>query len=384
MGHGKFCTQRLLSCSNPRILYVITDLQRGGVPLHLYRLATAMRDRGWTPEVVSLAPPASVGDRLRRDGFAVHSCDARGLWDVRALRRLTQILRDFDPHIAHSLLFHANVALRLAALEVGFDRDRVLCEIQTVEVERRWHLWVDRWMHRFCRLTIGNSPSVIDHLATHARIPRSRLALVQGGIDPAAFDSPKPLSRQELGLPSGSKIILWVGRLDPVKGLSLLLNAWDRLQEDDRLHLLLVGEGPQREALMAQAKRMALLGRVHFLGARTDVPRLLSSADIFVFPSQTEGLPNALLEAMASRLPIVATDVPGCRDLIEHQRTGLLVPYGDTSCLAGAIRRLVKNPELGSRLGRRARDDVVHRWSMKSTVDAYEHLYRQVLLDTRT
>ena len=135
-------------------------------------------------------------------------------------------------HVAHSFLFHANNALRLAALEVGVEKDRVLCEIQTVEIERRWHLWVDRWMHRFCRTTIGNSRSVIDHLATRARIPRAKLTLIQGGIDPSAIQAAEPLSRQDLGLPSHAKVALWVGRLDPVKGLDLLLQAWSRVKKD--------------------------------------------------------------------------------------------------------------------------------------------------------
>jgi glycosyltransferase involved in cell wall biosynthesis len=360
------------------LLYVITDLELGGVPLHLHRLVRAMRARRLTAAVVSLAPPGPVGGMLEADGVRVYSCDGRGGWDFRVIARLARIVQASQPGLIHSLLFHANLAARWAAAKAGFPANRILCEIQTVEVERRWHLWADRITYDGCRLTVGNSPSVIEHLAVRARIPRDRLRLVRGGIDPAPIQAATPVDRATLGVPNDAAMILWVGRLDPVKGLSTLLDALRLMAEEMNAHLYLAGGGTLREQLEQQAWRLQLTGRVHFLGPRTDVAGLLKAADVFVFPSRTEGLPNALLEAMAAGCPIVTTDVPGCRDLIADEQSGLVVPFGDTRPLADAIRRLLRERDLAVRLGGRAAELVEADWHIRRTHDAYASLYQEV------
>lgn len=363
------------------ILYVITDLQRGGVPLHLYRLACAMRDRGFEPCVVSLAPPGPVAEMLQGAGIGVRSCQGRGGWDFRVVTRLARILREHQPDIVHSLLFHANLATRWAARWAGLDDQRVICEIQTVEVERRWHLVVDRFTHWTCRFTIGNSPSVIEHLHSGAGIPRDRLRLVRGGIDPEPIRQAQPLDRASLGVPKGTPLVLWTGRLDPVKGLDILIRAFREVLQKSRAYLLLVGEGPLRASLKDQIGRLGFAAHVCLLGPREDVPSLLKTADVFVFPSRTEGLPNALLEAMAAGCPIVTTNVPGCRDLIDHGRSGLMVPYGDPAALAAAMLSLLHDHALGKRLGAYAAEIVPQKWHFKNTLEAYTTIYEELHAD---
>jgi glycosyltransferase involved in cell wall biosynthesis len=366
-----------------RILYVITDLALGGVPLHLYRLARAMRERGHDVPVASLASGGPVAQMLQDNGFTVYGCDGRGGWDVRVLSRLRCVIEATRPDLIHTFLFHANVAGRQAGPTAGVPSDRILCEIQTVEVERRWHLWVDRFTHRRCRFTIGNSPSVIDHLSARAGIPRERLRLVKGGIDPVTIQQASPLARHELGLQPSDRIVLWVGRLDPVKGLTFLLDAFVSVAARSTAHLLLAGGGPLRRRIGRQIQRRGLSHRVHLLGPRRDVPPLLKTADVFVLPSRTEGLPNALLEAMAAGCAIVTTDVPGCRDLIRHGREGWVVPFRDVSALSSAILRLLEDQTLARRLGDQAREEVTRSWHIHQTFDAYASLYSEVASSAR-
>ncbi len=360
------------------MLYVITDLNVGGVPLHLHRLVRAMGRRGFVPTVVSLAEPGPVACMMADEGVDVRDCGGRGGWDVRILGRLARIMRETEPDIVHAMLFHANLAVRLAAWEVGISPERVVCEIQTVEVQRRWHLLVDRWTHLGCRFTIGNSPSVVEHLANYARIPRDRLRLVRGGIDPEPIREAIPVDRSMLGLPVNAPVVLWVGRLDPVKGLTTLIDSLPTIAADFGAHLLLAGTGPLQEQLAGQIASVGLPGFVHLLGTRSDVPSLLKAADVFAFPSRTEGLPNALLEAMAACCPIVTCDVPGCRDLIQHDQTGLLVPYGDTAALTGAIRRLLQDRAFARRLGHAAAAAVEEQWRIDKTHATYDAVYQEM------
>jgi len=361
-----------------RITYVITDLNTGGVPLHLLRLSTAMLQRGHRPSVVSLAPPGPVTRRLRDAGIDTVDCAARNARDLPAIWRLGQHLRRLRPDLVHSFLFHANVASRLAVPLAGRSISRLICEIQTVEIERRWHLTVEGMLHRLGACVVGNSPSVVEHLRRAAHVTAGRLVCIRGGVDVQGIQNARPADRAALALPEATRVVLWVGRLDAVKGLDELVDAFAIVTRTAEVRLLLVGDGDYEPTVRRRVEGHRLQDRVKLLGRRDDVAALLKIADVFAFPSRTEGLPNALLEAMAAARPIVTTDVPGCRDVITHAVTGVLVPPGDIDALAAAITRLLTDPTGASRLAAAAAHEAVTRFSFCASVDRYERLYRQI------
>ncbi len=365
----------LMVSSPRRILYVITDLEVGGVPLHLCRLATSMHELGHVVHVVSLSPPGPVSEMMMQAGVEVGSCDARSMAGIGALLRLRREIAEFQPEIIHSFLFHANIACRLIAPLAGVSRNKLICEIQTVEIERRWHLTVDRWTHRLCRMEIGNSQSVIDHLHREGGLPESWLLLVRGGVDLERFDLAKPIRKSELGVEGSDSLLVWVGRLDPVKGLDDLLRALPIIRQRFPAQLVLVGDGPERSRLEKLIAELDLADSVSLVGVREDVPEILKACDVFVFPSHTEGMPNALLEAMAAGCAIVCTDVPGNRDLITDGETGLTVPARDPHALADAVMTLLANRDLSDRLGAAASAVARESYDNKLVTARYLEIY---------
>ena len=162
--------------------------------------------------------------------------------------------------------------------------------------------------------------------------------MIRPAIDPRAI-------RAELGFDANAPLVLFAGRLAEQKRVDDLLKAVDLLQHvQPDLRTLIVGDGPLRERLEETARAFHLDGRVHFLGHRDDVPRLMAAADMVVLPSAYEGLPNVVLEAMRFRKPVVATAAPGTTEVVVNDETGLLVPVGNVMLLARAIRDLVRDP----------------------------------------
>lgn len=363
------------SASPLRVTFLITDLKVGGVPLHLHRLVTRLPLDRISPRVISLADEGPVGVMLKRAGVPVLGCQARGASDVSALWRLRQILAADPPDVLHSLLFHANIAARVVGPLAGVPAHRIVNEIQTVEIERKWHLLVDGLTCRMCRVEIGNSPSVLAHLHRAAHVPWSRLRCEWGAVDLEAIDAATPIPRVELGVGPEESLIVWSGRLDPIKGFEEMLEALALVRRTHRARLLLAGEGAYRPTVEALVRRLTLEDAVTLLGERRDVPRLLKSADLYLFCSRTEGLPNALIEAMAAGLPIVATKVPGCRDLIRDGESGVLVKSRDAADIAAAVTRLLDDRARAAALGRAARAWVSERLDARNWGARWASLY---------
>ena len=253
-----------------------------------------------------------------------------------------------------------------------------MCEIQTAETERRWHLILDNLTCRWCRCEIGNSPSVVQHLHRRAHLPKSRLHLEWGAVDVERFASADPASRAAFGLPTDKPVVIWTGRLDPVKGFEEMLAAFGRVLEEDPAHLVLVGDGPYRSMVEQLIHAYRLSTHVVMLGQRIDVPQLLNMADVFLFCSRTEGLPNALLEAMAAGLPIVATAVAGCRDLIKHKYTGLLASPGCFEDIATQLRTLLRDRVSARRMGFQAQAWVRAYADLRQLADRLVRFYTTI------
>jgi starch synthase (maltosyl-transferring) len=205
--------------------------------------------------------------------------------------------------------------------------------------------------------------------------------VIPNGIDPNRFDQACPLPRRDLNIPEEAHLALAVGRLDVQKGVAELLAAAERVvAASDTWHLALVGDGPLRDGLLEQiVARPGLRDKIHWLGPRDDVPRLLKTADVLVLASLWEGMPNVVLEAMAASRPVLATTVEGTEDLVITGETGWLVQPKDPPALAFALLEAARNPEACQKFGRAGRDRVERLFSLDTTVAAYQRLWFSVL-----
>lgn len=187
----------------------------------------------------------------------------------------------------------------------------------------------------------------------------SKLQVVHCALDPAVYDRPRPVPGKQL---------LFVGRLAAEKGVPVLLEALATVRDrHPEVHLTLVGDGPDRTGLEALAQAQGLAGITRFAGAcsQDEVAAHLTKADVFVLPSFAEGLPVVLMEALASRVPVVATRIAGIAELVVDNETGILVPPGDAAALASALDRLLKMPGTGIAMGRAGRDKVIAEFNIR-------------------
>jgi len=253
--------------------------------------------------------------------------------------------------------------------------------LRVAEREKSWHLILDRLTASLTTGSVCVSQGVLRFSRDVARLNPARLTVIPNGIDPRPFNGATRLSRAEIGVPENAHLALYVGRLDRQKGLSDLLDAAERVIDDrPGWHLALAGDGPTRDWLVAQINdRRRLQGRVHWLGSRDDVPALLKSADVLIHPSLWEGMPNAVLEAMAASRPVIGTAVEGTEDLIVPGQTGWLVPPSNVVALTKALLEAADSPECCLRYGEAGRQRVEREFSLERTLAAYENLWARVL-----
>lgn len=230
-------------------------------------------------------------------------------------------------------------------------------------------LRLQRQAYRCATKVVANSPAARLALLREG-VATASIAVIPNGVDGAAW----PDSRSAAFRPG--RTVVTVANLRPEKGHETLIDAAGLVAaEFPDVTFQIVGDGPRRQALEALVHARGLPATVRFLGHRDDVPALLSEADVFVLPSRSEAFPNGVIEAMAAGLPVVASAVGGLLDLIEHGRTGLLVPPGESGPLAAAVRGLLTDRRTAARLGAAARAHVREHYSFERMVGAFEALY---------
>jgi len=353
------------------ILQVIPELDPGGAELILLSLCRLLPRERFRVTVAALDGRGALAERVRTIGCEVEDLGLRSSWSPAAGRRLREVILRRRPALVHSHLFRAHLALGAAAKKMS--------GLVTVATEhqadpRGWALWFMRRATRRMSAITAVSDGVRRHLIAHG-FPADHVRTVANGINVEEIDAVAPAARHELGLPEGARVAAFVGRLTQQKGLDILLAAMRQLVAvRPELHLLVAGRG-QPEKI----DEPRLADRVHFLGWRGNVPAILKAADVVVLPSRWEGLSLVLLEAMAARRPVVATQVEGQGEVIEDGVSGLLVPPEDPAALGAAMERILSDAAFGRHLGEAARRKVEQSYTDRKMAARYAALYDELL-----
>ena len=377
-----------------RVLYIITSSGVGGSELALWQLLRRLDRSRWEPTVISLKPPGEIAERIRTLGIEVLSPaigDETGAFAALELfleaRRLPRLLGGRSYDIVHSVLFRAHLLGRLAAKRVGA-RVVVNSYRSSSEAGSGWLLRADRWTRsrvtRFHLQSAGLATALQQRLA----VEPGRCVVIPNGIDLTEADAGlairKDEARRNLGLFPTDLAIACIGRLHEEKGVSHLVGAFHALlQAHPTARLLLAGDGPARQSLETMVEALRLGPFVRFLGTVASPWPVLAGADLFALPSLVEGMPNALLEAMAAGLPAVATAVGAVPEMVTGGREAMVVPPGDAGALARALATLAAWPSMRREMGALARQRVEAGYRIEATVAQTERLYSELLAAQR-
>ncbi len=368
-----------------RVLQLIPTLDRAGAEKQMVMLAEGLpRDR-FEVEVAALTRLGPLVESLEAAGVPVTLIGKRHKLDPGAFVKLTRFLNTNRFDVVNTWLFAANVYGRIAVRRAKVPV--VVTSEMAVDLwKSKTELRIDRWLAQSTDRIIGNSQAVVDFYRDHG-IPESRLERIYSGIeDLQSPEGARAQVRRELEIDQCAFVFLFAGRLAEQKRVSDLLDALDLLQHvEPGVITLIAGDGPLKKNLLERAGAFNLVEskRVRFLGLRDDMPRLLDAADALVLPSQYEGLPNVVLEAMQFGKPVVATAAPGTTELVVDNETGILVPVGQPRELCRALRAIARDREHGLRLGEAGRTRVRNQFSARAMIDAYSALYERLFATHR-
>jgi glycosyltransferase involved in cell wall biosynthesis len=365
-----------------KILLLSTSLGMGGADRQILYLAHALLDHNYEVRLVSMTPLEEMGSQALAKGLPIMSLDMkRGRADWQAFQRLVGLLRDWQPHLLTSFMYHANLLGRLAGRCTGVPL--IVTSIRSElngSASRDWLMRLTNWMDH-CSTT--NSQEVANSLRKRGLLSSRKLRVIPNGVDVAALSAPageRFRIRRELGIAPAEFMWLAVGRLLPQKDYATLLQAFQAMRSAPA-RLLIAGRGPLLDELRQRAQQLGITPQVTFLGVRQDIAALLAAADGFVLSSAWEGMPNVVMEALAAAAPVVATQVGGVSELVETGKSGLLVPPRNPGALSQAMRQLMTmSMEQRQQMGISGRNHVAAHYSLEAMADRWMALYGQLFI----
>lgn len=318
---------------------------------------------------------APLCQHAARLGFRTQVFECIGRFNFSAVVKLRRFIRANDIHILHTHGYKTDI---IGCLAVRGTRCKLIVTPHgwgaSGGLKLRLYETLDRLLLPLANAVVPLSSDLYVGLDRYPGV-RRRLRLIENGVDVSELDEvrevPEPLISWRR---SGDFVVGYVGRLDTGKRIDTLIHAFEGLGISSK-RLCIIGEGPERQRLQRLTTDLKATDRIAFLGYRDDRLELMRAFDAFVLPSEREGIPRCLMEAMALGVAAVASDIPGVRNLVTEGVTGLMFPAGDHARLAQQILRLAENPPLRAELGRAGRLHVRSKYSAEAMARRYAALY---------
>lgn len=361
-----------------KIIYIIDSLCRHGAQRYLLYLVRGLRPLGYQQLVISLnkAGDADVEEALCDSGCNVIKIGKAAVAFIVGWLRLIAILRRRNADVVMTILDYSDTLGRPAARLAGCRC--IISAIQLRNVTKPfWRRCLDRWTIRWAHHVVFNSQHIVSFALENDGVSAEQIVVIPNAVEDlqARSGNLRAEYRAQFQLGPDVRLIGAVGRLAAQKNYPLLLKAASRLPPLPPWKLVIVGDGRQRELLAALGRQLGLAERLIWLGARADVEGCFAAMDIFAHTSDYEGMPNAVMEAMAMALPVVASEVDGTMELIENGKTGFLVRPGDTAGFTEKLHQLLLDVDGGQAMGRMAHENVLQRYNQDRMVGAFDQLF---------
>lgn len=354
-----------------KIIHIIQSLDNGGCENMLLRTLPLLN--GFEHKIVTLKELGELAPKFVSAGILVETVHATGFFNVPGIFRLRRIIQKESPHVVLTYLFHADMIGRLA-LHSTTSAPIVPFLRTTYNHPKYLIARILEWLTKpLVRQYLANSDAVKDFYIKRIGVHPEKITVIPNGIDTSYFDSimPDPKLRESLGIKPDDFVIICVANLHINKGHQYLLEAFEGVyKENTNLHLLIVGDGVERDSLKNQMQGYTSKNNVSFLGRRTNVPELLKISDCFVLPTLFEGQSNAIMEAMASGLPVITTNIPENRMLIKTNSNGILVPTRDVNAIVQAINTVVVPGGLSDKYGKSGKEFLEQNFSLKTSINS--------------
>ena len=370
----------------PRVLHLITSFEIGGTERQAVELLKRLDAERYDVRLAVLRNDGPFYSEIEARFPDVPEFPLTSFYDANALKQLLQLrrlmLRDrIDILHAHDFYssFIGAAAARLSGVRV------IACQRHLKLSDRRAHKWATRVIHRLAHRILVNSEAIRDYIIEHDSAPLGKIVVIRNGVVPVTSSTdPSDELRRELGLDAGSTLVGMVARLQEVKGHRFFMEAASRvLHSRPETHFVLVGDGPLRTEIESQSAALGITDHVHLLGDRADVSRLVGAFDLLVLASLHEGLPNAVMEAMAAGVPVVATSVGGTKELIADGKTGYLAPPSDSAALADRIQFALGDEVHREEIVSAARRRITSAFGIERMVESVETLYQELTEEWR-
>lgn len=356
-----------------KILHLITGLEIGGAETMLLKTLPKMQS-DFDNRVCCIMGHGPMGERLEKDGVYVYYLNLKNIFDLGAILRFKKTVKEFKPDILATYLIHADIFGRVFGRIFGIKK--IVCSVRVKLIQAKYlpFLLLDAITSPLVTCYHFNSRTVANMYHNYFFLPKRKITVISNGIEIKKYDIQidPTQKKKDLHIPQDKIIIGCVAKLRKQKGHKYLISAFaEVLKNNPNVFLLFVGDGDERENIERQIKNLEIANDVLLLGNRNDVSELLQVIDIFILPTLFEGMSNALMEAMADGRPIITTDIPENREIIENKETGLLIPAKNDIALADAIQRMLGAEQQMKMLGEKAK-------KQKPGIFRYQYYYLKI------